>query len=89
MTWGSGGDGSDLAAGTDAPWIAFTDRLAARMGRAHLDVSRGDRLGEVLDDFEVFALELVLRDLRLLATPSSLDLHRSTFADVEYLLSAR
>jgi hypothetical protein len=88
MTWGSR-DGAGVEVGADASWDAFLRRVATRVGRQQLDVARSDRLGEVLDDFEIFALELELRDVRLLATPPPLDLHQSTFADVEYWLDAR
>ena len=84
-TW----EGSDRAvAACNDTWHRFVTELALLLGRDHLAVEPGDPLDSELDDFELFAVELRLREVRHVATPTELELHGATFADLRYWLTS-
>lgn len=68
-------------------WSQFVTELAQHLGRDQLTVGPTDTLDSQLDDFELFAVELRLRQIRLVATPTELELHAATFADLRYWLT--
>lgn len=71
----------------DFTWERFVTELAQHLGRDHLAVVPSDTLDSQLDGFELFAIELRMREVRHVATPTELELHTATFADLRYWLT--
>lgn len=83
-TW----EGSDQAVVDHCDtWDQFVTELAQHLGRDQLRVGPSDTLDSQLDDFELLAIELRMREVRQVATPTELELHAATFADLRYWLA--
>jgi len=83
----TGGDPDQALVDNDVTWDGFISELAQLLGRDHLGVLPTDSLDSQLDAFELFAVELRMREVRHVATPTELELHDATFADLRYWLT--